>query len=174
MFIIIIAISLSMDAFSLSLAYGTLQLPISHINKLSIIVALFHFFMPLLGMLIGTSLFHFLPINPYLIVFIILFFIGIQMIFESFKNNDKQKFMTFKQLLLFGFAVSVDSFSTGIGLKAITNNYLLAALCFATTSFIFTYLGLILGKKASNLIGKTATLIGGIILIIIGIIYLIK
>ena len=45
--IMIIAVSLSMDAFSLSLAYGTVNLDKKSCLKLSIIVGLYHFFMPL-------------------------------------------------------------------------------------------------------------------------------
>ena len=48
--IIIVAISLSMDAFSLALAYGTLGLGPKMLFKISLSVGLFHFFMPLLGM----------------------------------------------------------------------------------------------------------------------------
>lgn len=170
--ILTIAISLSMDAFSLSLAYGTLQLNKKHIFQLSTVVGICHFLMPLLGMLIGTTLFHILPIKPAWIVFIILLFIGIQMIIESFKKEESQKLMKLTELLIFGFAVSVDSFSVGIGLKAISDNFLLCAALFSISSFIFTYFGLILGGKASKFLGKYATLIGGIVLIIIGFIYL--
>lgn len=171
--ILLIAISLSMDAFSLALAYGTLKLNKKQIKQLSIIVGVFHFFMPLLGMIIGATIFHILPIKPSLIVFIILSFIGLQMIFESFKENRCMELMSYLQLLLFGFAVSVDSFSVGIGLKAINENYILCASVFSLSSYLFTYMGLLLGKKISLLIGKTSTILGGIILIIIGFIYLI-
>ena len=81
--------------------------------------------------------------------------------------------MTLKEMILFGLAVSIDSFSVGIGLKAITNNYILSVLSFSLSSFIFTYIGLNIGKKINNLIGKISTLIGGITLLIIGIIYII-
>lgn len=170
--VLVIAISLSMDAFSLSIAYGTLNFDKKDILKLSTIVGLFHFIMPILGMLIGAKLFHILPIKPNLIAFVILFFIGIQMILESLKKIQCLELINIKQLLVFGFVVSVDSFSVGIGLKAISENYYGCSLLFAISSFIFTYLGLMLGRKINNLIGKTATILGGVILILIGIIYL--
>lgn len=170
--IIIIAVSLSMDAFSLSLAYGTINLNKKDIIKLSTIVGIYHFFMPLIGNLIGTKIFYILPIKPSLIVFIILSFIGVQMLIESFKETKTDKLMSIYQLLLFGFAVSVDSFSVGIGLNAISNKYYLCASIFSLSSLIFTYLGLILGNKLNHLLGKISTIIGGIVLIIIGFIYL--
>ena len=59
--VILVAISLSMDAFSLSLAYGTLDLEKKSINLLSLIVGSYHFIMPLLGMWFGNKLITILP-----------------------------------------------------------------------------------------------------------------
>lgn len=171
--IIVIAVSLSMDAFSLSLAYGTLNLSNKNINHLSIIVGFYHFFMPIIGMLIGQLIFKYLPIEPDLIVFAVLVIIGIQMLIESFKREEKVKIMTFMELLLFGLAVSIDSFSVGIGLKGISNNYILAAIIFSIASFLFTYVGLNLGKKINNLVGNISTFLGGITLIVIAILFLV-
>ena len=51
--IFVIAVSLSMDAFSLSLAYGTLGLSKKETIQLSSIVGIYHFFMPIIGMFLG-------------------------------------------------------------------------------------------------------------------------
>lgn len=170
--ILMIAVSLSMDAFSLSLAYGTLGITKKEISKLSFIVGLYHFFMPLFGYYLGRILLNIIPINPDFIVFTVLSFVGIEMIVESVKDENIAKKNNFIDLLLFGLAVSMDSFSIGIGLNAISHKKILCALTFSLTSSLFTYLGLDLGKKINQLIGKISTTIGGIILIIIGIIYL--
>ena len=172
--IFIIAVSLSMDAFSLSLAYGTISLTKKEINLLSIIVGIYHFFMPIFGMLIGSFVFNVLNINQNIIVLIIFTFIGINMIIESFKKEEKVKKMKLAEMILFGFAVSIDSFSVGIGINGISNNFIMCSVIFSITSFIFTYIGLILGNKLNQLIGKISTLIGGITLIILGIIYIVK
>lgn len=171
--VIIIAVSLSMDAFSLSLAYGTLNMKKKEIQILSIIVGIYHFFMPLIGMFIGTTILKILPISPDTIVFIVLCFIGIQMIFETFKQDCKISLMKFSELLIFGLAVSIDSFSVGLGLKTIYENVYISAFIFSLSSALFTYLGLYLGKKINDWIGKISTLLGGIALMIIGIIYVI-
>lgn len=172
MLVIIIAISLSMDAFSLALAYGTLNLNKKDIYKLSLTVGAYHFIMPLLGLFLGSIILKYIN-NPNIIVFIILFIIGIQMIYETFKEEDIKNIVSFKQMLLFGLAVSVDSFSVGIGLNVISKNYLYCSTIFSFFSLSFTYLGLILGRKINNIIGKTSTIIGGLILIIIAFMYLI-
>lgn len=172
MMIVMIAVSLSMDAFSLALAYGTLNLERKDIRLLSIIVGIYHFFMPLLGLLIGSFLLKIIRINPDIIVFLVLVFIGIQMLIESFKKEDTVNYMNKWELLLFGFAVSLDSFSVGIGLKAITGHYILCSLIFSFTSFFFTYLGLRLGKTLNLIFGKISTFMGGLVLIILGLVYL--
>ena len=170
--ILMIAVSLSMDAFSLSLAYGTLGITKKEISKLSLIVCFYHFFMPLFGYYLGRILLNIIPINPDFIVFIVLSFVGIEMIVESIKDENVVKKTKIIDLLLFGLAVSMDSFSIGIGLNAISHKKILCALTFSVTSYIFTYLGLHLGKKINQWIGKISTIVGGVVLIAIGIIYL--
>lgn len=169
--VLVIAVSLSMDAFSLSLAYGTLDLEKNYMKRISKTVGIFHFFMPLLGMTIGNIIVRLIPISPNLIICIVLTFIGLEMIIETFKEEEIKP-MSKKDIILFALAVSIDSFSVGIGLNAITNNYILCTTLFALTSMIFTYIGLILGKKINHLIGKISTIVGGIVLILIGIVYL--
>lgn len=171
--IFIIAVSLSMDAFSLALAYGTISLSKKEINLLSIIVGIYHFFMPILGMLIGSFITKVIHLGGDLITLIIFAFIGINMIIEGIKGQEEVKQMKLSEMMLFGLAVSIDSFSVGIGINNISNNFMLCSSIFSITSFVFTYLGLLLGNKLNELIGKLATLLGGFTLIILGIIYVI-
>ncbi len=170
--IFFIAVSLSMDAFSLSLAYGTISLTKKEIKILSIIVGIYHFFMPIIGMLIGNFILKLLPVDEDIITLLIFIFIGLDMIIESFKKEEKVKKMKIYEMILFGFAVSIDSFSVGIGIYNINNNVLLCSSIFSIVSLIFTYIGLILGNKLSKLIGKLATILGGVGLIVLGFIFL--
>ena len=158
--VFVVAVSLSMDAFSLSLAYGTLGIPKKQIFLLSFIVGLFHFFMP-----------NIIKINPDIIVFMVLLVIGIQMIFESFNKKEELKVMKTIELFLFAFAVSIDSFSVGLTLTNINENYILSAFIFSICSMFFTLFGLLLGNKIEKLVGKIATIFGGAVLVIIGVIY---
>lgn len=171
--VIIIGISLSMDAFSLSLAYGTLNLNKLDIYKLSIIVGIYHFIMPQIGLKIGNKILEKISINPNIVVFIVLFIIGLQMILESFKEESRTINIKLKELLIFGLAVSIDSFSVGIGLSTICKNIILSSFIISLESFLFTYLGLYLGKKINEIIGKISTIVGGFSLMIIGLIYII-
>lgn len=170
--ILTIAVSLSMDAFSLSLAYGTLGLTKKEVNKLSVVVGIYHFFMPLIGLFFGRLFLKLIPLNPDLIVFMVLSFVGLEMVVESLKKEEVTKKTSLIEILFFGLAVSIDSFSVGISLNSISTNYLLCSCVFSITSFLFTYLGLKLGYKINQVVGKISTIVGGIVLIILGIIYL--
>lgn len=170
--VILIAVGLSMDAFSLSLAYGTLGMENRDKYLLSFITGMFHFIMPLLGLIVGNIMFKYININPDIIVCVILSFIGIQMVISSFKEDEEVKLMRVSEYFLFAFAVSIDSFSVGITLTD-TGHIILAPFIFALTSSFFTLIGLSLGNKIERLLGKISTIIGGSILVIVGICYII-
>ena len=168
---ILIGIGLSMDAFSLSFSYGTLNINKKDRVILASLVGLFHFFMPLLGLLVGNIILKYIIIDLDILLAIIIFLIGIEMIISSIKKEDNTMLLSLLSFILFAFSVSIDSFSVGIGLKGINNNYLQVSIIFSLCSFIFTYIGLILGTKLSDLVGRYAKTIGGIILIGLGVYY---
>lgn len=172
--IILIAVSLSMDAFSLALIYGTQKITNKHKLILSIIVGIYHFIMPLLGLIIGSYLTSKIIINTNILVGIILSLIAIEMLISSFKDKEEKFLLSIPGYLIFGLSVSIDSLTTGIGLPAIADNYILTSTIFSITSFLFTYLGLNLGNILNKKYGKISTIFGGLILFIIGIIYIFK
>lgn len=171
--LIITAISLSMDAFSLSILYGTLGMRKKDKFILSFIVGIFHFIMPLLGKCFGNLIFEFIDVNPDLIVCLILSFIGMEMILSSFENNNDIHLMSFPEYFLFAFAVSVDSFSVGITFTNMSYNYILSSFIFSFFSFLFTLIGLFIGNKIEKLVGKLSTLIGGAILVLVGVSFIV-
>ena len=166
--LILIAISLSMDTFSLSLAYGTIIKEKNSIRLLSLIVGLSHFFMPIIGLYFGKFILKFIPLSEKNITFIIFTIIGLNMIIDGIKNDNSIKKLKLFEMLVFGFAVSIDSFSVGIGLNSIKSNYFINSLFFFISSLIFTYIGLVIGNKINKYLGVIAPILGGVILIIIG------
>lgn len=164
--IILIALSLSMDAFSLSLIYGMSSLSVKEKRLLSLTVGVFHFIMPVIGLHFGNFLNNLAFINIDFIAGIILLYTGIDLIFSGDKADNKLTISVIG-FLLFGLSVSIDSLSVGIGLSALTDSYCLSALTFALTSAFFTYLGLFLGNIIGKKIGTYSKIIGGIILIFI-------
>jgi putative Mn2+ efflux pump MntP len=170
--IVAIAIGLSMDAFSLAILYGTLDFSKRKTLYLALSVGVFHFFMPLLGNLIGLFILNILPINPNTLVGIIFFIISIQMILSLFKKEEVVDLHGLIAILLFAFTVSLDSFSVGIGLSAVCNNKILAVMIFSIVSFLFTFIGISIGSKLTEKFGKISTLIGSTILLLLSFCYL--
>ena len=169
--VFLMAISLSMDAFSLALAYGTLGMSNKDKIILSLVVGIFHLIMPLLGMLVGELILSLFKFNADIVVAVILSFIGIQMIVSSFKKDEELKPLKFSEFFLFGLAVSIDSFSLGITLPNMGVSTIISPFIFAITSAAFTFAGLSVGNKIEKLLGKIATIIGGVILTLIGLVF---
>lgn len=170
--VIMIAVGLSMDAFSLAILYGTLNFDRRKTLTLSGSVGVFHFFMPLLGNIIGTIILKILPVSANIVVGIIFFAISIQMLISIFKEEEIVDLKGLLAIILFAFTVSIDSFSVGIGLSAVCDNKLLAVSIFSTTSFLFTFMGLTIGSKLTEKFGKISTLFGSIVLLCLSLVYL--
>ncbi len=171
--LLLIGISLSMDAFSLALVYGMIDISKKKKIALPLIVGAYHFIMPLIGLILGAVISNISFINLDIIASIILIYIGIDLIISNFKEEETMS-LSKTGLLMFGLSVSIDSLTTGIGLKVITDSFLLASIIFSLCSLIFTYLGIILGNIIGNKIGAYSKIAGGIILIVIAIIIFVK
>lgn len=173
--ILLIAVALSMDTFSLSLSLGTYNIEAKKILQISITVGVMHFLMPFIGNLIGENIVSFFSINHNLFLGIILLFIAINLFIEMLKKEENITFDLSKLgIFLFSFGVSIDAFSTGLGLNAITNSKIKALCLFSLVSFLFTYLGLNLGKIATTHLGKKASIFGLILLLYLGIHHILK
>lgn len=170
--ILLIGLSLSMDTFSLSLTIGTLNTQKKLIKVLPIFVGLFHFFMPLLGNIIGLAIIEILDLASNVILGTVLIILGINLALHYIKDESAHININFLGMIVFALSVSIDSFSVGFGINDITNNYFLASIIFALCSASFTYLGIIIGKYSSKLIGKYAIIIGILLLISLGIFHL--
>lgn len=169
--ILLIGISLSMDTFSLSLTLGTIS-ENKLIKILPLFVGIFHFFMPLLGNIIGITLINLLNLASNIILGTVLIVLGINLAIHYFKDETADINLNILGIIIFALSVSIDSFSVGLGINDITNNYYIASIIFALCSAAFTYLGIIIGKYSSKLIGKYAIILGIFLLLILGIFHL--
>lgn len=170
--ILLIGISLSMDTFSLSISAGSIIKETSLVKILPFLVGIFHFFMPIMGNIIGLKLMTTFNIASNIILGLVLIILGINLAIHYFKDEQISFQLNIIGAILFALSVSIDSFSVGLGISNITDNYLLSSFIFAVCSFSFTSLGLIIGKYSSKLIGKYAVFIGIILLLSLGIIHL--
>lgn len=169
----LIGLSLSMDTFSVCLSIGTFNISKKKMVFFPLLVGAMHFFMPLFGIILGRKITNFLDINTSFLLGIILIFIGIQMLLEI-KKEDKNINFSILNMFLIAISVSLDSFSTGLGLLAITSNCLLSGIIFSTCAASFTFLGLLIGKYSSSKLGIYSNIMGILLLFILGIIYILR
>lgn len=167
--IFLIGLALSMDAFSLSLSIGINKIINIDKIKISLIIGIMHFIMPLLGVIIGTNIIYNLNINPDIFVILIFLIVGLLILFD--KKEDK-KILNYNIFTIFILAlgVSFDSFSIGLGLIAITNNIFLSIIIFALCSGIISLLGLFIGEICANKFKNKAPYIAAFILFTLAIV----
>ena len=171
--VFLIGIALSMDTFSLSLSIGIFNIKKEEAIRLSLIVGVMHFIMPFLGMVIGSKVIFLLKLNADILLGFILIIIALEMFIDIIRGKEEKFNLSIWGMFLFALGVSIDSFSVGLGLSAITSNVYLAMLIFSICSFSFTLLGTIMGKAASKFLGVYASGLGIIILFILGLVHLI-
>lgn len=168
--IFLIAVSLSMDAFSLALSFGTLVSNRKTRIIVSSTVGVFHFFMPLLGSFVGTLFMKNLNVQADFLEGIIFLYIALVM-FKDFKSDSEETFnIGLIGILLFALGVSLDSFGVGFALNEVILKMIKCSMTFAITSFLFTFTGMNLGNKLNSLVGKYSILIGASIMFILSLI----
>lgn len=170
--IFFIGIALSMDAFSIALSIGTNNISKKNIITIISLVGLMHLIMPQLGLFLGNQIYNIININPKFIISVILYYLVFVMYFD--KTNKNVNIQSFINIFLFAFSVSIDSFSVGIGLKGLTEHYILASIVFSICSFCITYIGLVLGKYSLKILKDKAKYVGIVLLLIIATVNLCK
>ena len=128
--ILLIAVAVSTDAFSLALIYGTIRVNQHQSILLSLTTGIFHFFLPLLGSLLGNNLIAMFHIEMKFVIAFILFIVGISMIKSKNETDCLPISLYFSEMILFALAVSFDSLFVGTGLDALNYNKLFISLIF--------------------------------------------
>ena len=127
---------------------------------------------PIIGWSIGKLAASYVEAWDHWLVLLILSTMGIHMIYESFQSDDESEETPSKQALLITFVTaigtSIDAMAIGAGLAFIQVNILVAALLIGLATFTMVTIGVLLGHKFGQLIGKRAEIFGGVILILVG------
>jgi len=170
--LILIAIGLSMDSFAVSVSNGLTikDLKFGYAVIIALFLSIFQGLTPALGWLIGIKIEHFITDYDHWIAFLILGFIGLKMIVEGIRSDDKQHILklSITVLLAQSIATSIDAFVIGIGFAVLKIGIVTPIIIIGTTTFLFSMIGLRIGKFLGYKVGKAATIIGGIVLIGIG------
>ncbi len=181
---------LAMDAFSVSTANGLSDPCMKRRRHLGIaaLFAAFQGIMPLIGWFcvrtVAEAFSAFKPFIPW-IALILLSFIGGKMLIDGIKecrsgncgcNGEENAAGTgLWALVVQGIATSIDALSVGFTISEyVLWEALIAVLIIAAITFVICFVGVWIGKKFGTALSGKATVFGGAILIVIGIVIFIK
>ena len=178
--IILLAVALAMDCFTVSIVSGltSQDSPSAQpwLYRMALLFGLFQAVMPLLGWLGIIHFETYIEAYDHWIAFALLAFIGGKMVWESFGPEEEQHFNPrhLHTQLLLAVATSIDALAVGISF-ALTGYGTLSQLTLplviiGIVSFLFSIAGYHLGRRFGKPITKRMKpeLVGGLILIAIG------
>lgn len=171
--LIVLAIGLCMDSFAVSLTSGVLMRPFNYVRacKLALILAIFQGLMPVIGWLLGVGFRDIIEAYDHWIALGVLVYLGSRMIYEALTNEGNECFdpCCTRTAMSLGLATSIDAMAVGVSLSFLHVDITLSAIVIGITTFLFSIVGIYIGRKIGTYLKRSAGIIGGIILIIIGI-----
>lgn len=170
----LIAVGLSMDAFAASLSKGLDMRKLN--NKHAAVIALFfggfQAFMPLIGWFLGKQFEQYITPIDHWIAFVLLAFIGGNMIVNVFKDEDgnakHSDNLNIKEIFILAIATSIDALTVGITFAFLQAAIVPAVSFIGIITFSLSFIGVQVGHRFGSKFGSKAELAGGIVLILIG------
>ena len=173
--LILIAIGLAMDAFAAATCTG-LYMRTKHYRYAAIIGQFCGgppAIMPLIAWLSGKQFESYITSIDHWIAFLLLAFIGVNMIREALgededEDESPQDQLDIGELFMLAVATSIDALAVGITFAFLKVNILPAVSIIGIITFVISFAGVGIGHQFGRKYEKKAELAGGIILICIG------
>lgn len=163
--VLLMALALGMDSFSLSIGLGCQGLKAGRAWLLTSLVGLFHILFPLLGLWLGQQVGMYLGNWAIYLGASILIVLGLKMILEARTQGGAscQEF-TGWQIVLLPMVVSLDALTVGFSLGAFGVHFLGLVVVFGLVAAFMTRLGVFLGDRLGMFFHKTGYLAGAILM----------
>lgn len=168
----ITAVGLSMDAFAVSVCKGLAMKKLS--VKKAVLIGLwfggFQALMPAIGYLLGTRFEKYVTSIDHWIAFILLAFIGINMIKEALSGDEDEAndSVDLKTMFLLAVATSIDALAVGVTYAFLQVRIIPAVAFIGVTTFVLSVVGVKIGNVFGLRYKSKAEIFGGIILIVMG------
>ena len=173
----LIGVGLSMDAFVVSICKG---LGMSRLNMrqaavISLFFGGFQALMPLIGWALGSQLTDFITPIDHWIAFGLLAFVGGKMLWDAFHEDDEDEGvqadekLDLKELLMLAIATSIDALAVGITFAFLQVAIVPSITIIGLTTFVISFAGVAVGRFFGARFEKPATIVGGVVLILIGV-----
>lgn len=178
--LLLIGVSLSMDAFAVSLCQG-LSMPRLNWRHAAVIALFFGGFqalMPVIGWLLGSQFAGYIQSFDHWVAFVLLLLIGGNMVREAFSPEEEEEEeedgcsagerLDLKRLFLMAVATSIDALAIGVTFAFLEVQILEAASVIGVTTFVISLAGVAIGNYFGTRYQKRAEITGGVILILLG------
>lgn len=179
--VILVSIVLGADAFSLSMGMGLRGVSASYEKRFSLMVGVFHIFMPLIGLNLGLVAGKFLGIWAGRLGAIVLLYIGTDMLLKSYKETRPRSYKFAEgrklfakpekrnaewiNLVLLSTTVSIDALTVGFSLGTLQMPVVYTVVIMGSTAGTMTFMGFKGGRLFNRAIGSYAKLLGGVVLL---------
>ena len=173
----LIGVGLSMDAFAVAVCKG---LGMKRLNlRQALVIALFfggfQALMPVAGWLLGTGFQSYITPVDHWIAFALLAFIGGKMLWDAFRDGEDGESaqagegrLDLKELAMLAVATSIDALAVGITFAFLQVDIVPAVSLIGAITFALSFAGVAIGHFFGARFEKPATIVGGVVLILIG------
>ena len=175
--IFFIGVGLSMDALAVAMCQGVImqKLNLSKALLIALFFGGFQLLMPLIGFALGSTFSSFITIGPW-IAAALLIAIGGKMLYDGIADkNDapSSELASLGRLTLLAIATSIDAFAVGVGFSmqegVVWLHGGISILMIGCTTFVLSFFGVWIGNRFGLRFHRHATIIGGVVLILIGV-----
>ena len=174
--VFLLAVALSMDAFAVALASGCAirEVRLRQYVRVSAAFGFFQFFMPVLGWFLGQSVHHFIEAWDHWLAFVLLAWIGGNMLRSGIGGLRKNEPVSCPQsdptagwnLLLLAVATSIDALAVGVTFAFLQVDIVPAVLFIGCTTFVISAVGVKVGAVFGTRFQSRAELLGGAVLVL--------
>lgn len=169
----ILAVGLSMDAFAVSVCKG-LAMDRASLKKAGIVGLWFGGFqalMPLIGYILGSQFASYVSELAPWIAFVLLVFIGGNMIKETFGSGEEEgdSSLALGKMFMLAIATSIDALAVGVTFAFLKVNIIAAVSFIGVVTFVCSAIGVKIGNIFGSRYKKKAEIAGGVILVLLGI-----
>ena len=171
--IVLIAVSLALDAFAVSVSSG-IAIPgfgWRQAAKMGIWFGMFQFAMPLAGWFLGSSISGYIEAVDHWVAFGLLALIGGRMAWSALRGGEEEEApsdLSARRLCLLAIATSIDALAVGISMAFLPVDILFSAFIIGVVAFVLSVAGGLAGRRLGGLFRKWAELVGGLVLVGIG------
>lgn len=175
--LLLTAIALSMDAFTVSVCkgLGMRRMRYDQALVISLYFGVFQALMPLIGWLLGTSFSRYIQAFDHWIAFVLLAFLGGKMLWDVFHEKEDgeqesaERRLDHRELFMLAIATSIDALAVGIAFACLDVNIWSSISIIGVTTLVISFAGVWIGNRFGNRFQKKAEIAGGLVLILIGV-----